>query len=176
MLLPQQHWHNKILSSTPSKTAVLLNMDDAPCCEVRASRVGGRGTFATRDLKKNTVLFRELAFLCAQTLTSGQQDHDTPCPLSAITVRHKHCPPCVRLDPVDNGGTMSGSEETFRFVRAYAAASPGVRKRVLQLAPFGNDDTHAIVELVQAEVGVLRGFDENFRAIPASELERAVHR
>lgn len=71
---------------------------------------------------------------------------------------------------------MSGSEETFRFVRAYAAASPKVRKGVLQLAPFGQDDTHAIVELVQAEVGALRSFDENLRTIPARELERAVHR
>lgn len=72
---------------------------------------------------------------------------------------------------------MNGSEETFRFVKAYAAAAPEVRKRVLQLSPFGRDDTHhAIVELVQAEVAALRGFDEKLSAIPASELERAVHR
>lgn len=71
---------------------------------------------------------------------------------------------------------MMGSQETFRFVRAYEASSPAVRKRVLQLAPFGRDDTHAIVELVRAEVGVLRDFDDKLRAIPASELERAVHR
>eukprot|EP00752_Nemacystus_decipiens_P005622 g5087.t1 len=71
---------------------------------------------------------------------------------------------------------MSGSEETFRFVRAYAAASLDVRHRVLRLSPFGNDDAHAIVDLVQAEVDVLRDFDERIRAIPASELEKAVHR
>lgn len=73
---------------------------------------------------------------------------------------------------------MSGSQDTFRFVRAYAAAPPEARKRVLQLAaaPFGRDDTHAIVNLVQAEVGVLRDFDDELGAISASELARAVHR
>lgn len=70
---------------------------------------------------------------------------------------------------------MRGSEETFRFVRAYAAASTEIRKRVLKLAPYG-DETHAIVELVQAEAEALRSFDEKIHAIPASELERAVHR
>lgn len=151
-------------------------MDQSRCCEVKNSRVGGKGTFATRDLKKNTTLFRELAFLSAlEHHQQGVHDDDAP-KLSEIIIPHTHCPPCVRLDPADTGGTMSGSQETHSFVQAYAASSPAVRNRVLQLAPFGKDDTHAIVELVQAEVGVLLGVDDHLRAIPATELERAVHR
>lgn len=151
----------------------LLAMDDSPCCKVKSSRLGGKGTFATRHLEENTTLFRELAFLSAdQGAAVPQSPH-----LNAITVQHKNCPPCVRLDPADTGGTMSGSQETCRFVRAYEASPPQVRKRVLQLAPFDtNDTTHAIVELVRAEVDMLRGFDDDLRAIPAGELERAVHR
>lgn len=277
---------------------------DSPC-EVRASRLGGQGTYATRNLDANTVLFRELAFLsaglAATTPPPQQEEHDdgghsrgsgrrtsatahaTPC-LSTITVQHKHCPPCARLAPTDTGGSLckishdamlsvsarhvcigydpgpgrvepvprntpvrahggksrryalvattsvrllpppsslthvnlerqdeasgkdqvhfaelrpslevnvvppsslrpatglrrtGGSSDTYQFARAYSLSPVVDRQRVLALAAFGGADTHAIAEVVQAEVSLMRSFDDELRAIPASELESAIHR
>lgn len=161
-------------------------MEPSPC-EVKESCLGGKGTYATRNLGANTLLFRELAFLSAGEAPSHRlQHHDgrpsrrstlraTPC-LSTITVQHKHCPPCARLAPTDSGGSLSGSQDTYDFARAYLASPVANRQRVLGLAAFGGEDTHAIVEVVQAEVGLLRSFDAELREIPASELESAIHR
>ncbi|CAM9471693.1 unnamed protein product, partial [Laminaria digitata] len=102
-------------------------------CEVRASDVAGRGTFATRDLGAGVELFREAAFLvsCKANDPRAPRKHDDIIPtsptaavspdalptneqicasLSAISIQHKHCPPSVRLAPTDTGGTLSGSE------------------------------------------------------------------
>lgn len=170
---------------------VLGVMEPSPC-EVKESRLGGKGTYATRNLVANTLLFHELAFLSAGEAPTSleHQHHDhghdrrprrrsalgaTPC-LSTITVQHKHCPPCARLAPTDSGGSLSGSQDTYDFARAYSRSTVANRQRLLSLAAFGGDDTHAIVEVVQAEVGLLRSFDDELRAIPASELESAIHR
>lgn len=152
-------------------------------CEIKASGIAGKGTFATTDIRAGQELFRERAYLVpsagATTLQPRQQqhgeDHDA-LRLSTIIVQHKHCPPSIRLAPSDTGGTLSGSHETLHFARAYAAAPPIARAQVLRLAPFGGDDTHAIFELVRAEVALIRGCDHKLREIPSDELERAVHR
>lgn len=159
-------------------------MEPDPYCEIKVSPVAGKGTFAATDVGAGQELFRERAYLVSAAEATAQQqqrpqqegeDHDAP-RLSTITVQHKYCPPCVRLAPADTGGTLSGSHETLHFARAYAAAPPVTRAQVQRLAPFGEDDTHAIFELVRAEVALLRGCDHTLREIPSSELEQAVHR
>lgn len=152
-------------------------------CEIKASRIGGKGTFMATNVGAGQELFRERAYLVSSAGATTLHPHDQPheedhdaLRLSTIAVRHKHCPPCIRLAPSDTGGTLSGSNETLHFARAYAAAPTNARAQVLRLAPFGEDETHAIFELVRAEVALIRACDHKLREIPSDELERAVHR
>lgn len=171
-------------------------------CEVRASDIAGRGTFATQDLGAGVELFREDAFLvsrkancpraprrCDHTIAgSPTRVHDAPpvspdalpkqihAGLSAISIQHKHCPPSVRLAPTDTGGTLSGSEDTYWFAKAYAASSSATRAAVLKLDTFGADESHAVFEVVRAESSVLRQFDPDLLSIPTDELECAIQR
>ncbi|CAN0506536.1 unnamed protein product, partial [Ectocarpus sp. 8 AP-2014] len=176
------------------------------CCEIKASCVAGQGLFATKDLVKGQVLFKETAFL-----VPGRRDDAAVIaassklpPLSPITVQHKHCPPCVRLAPTDTGGVLSGCyEETYRFALAYLSSTASIRSRVQELssnmrpaattttAPAtttdndghgddvdddGDDNSNAIVTLVRREVAWLRKCDRDLRSLPSRELEGAVHR
>lgn len=154
-------------------------------CEIKASPVAGEGTFAATDMDAGQEFFRECAYLVSSSAqaTSLQhhhhqqhEDYHDALRLSTITVQHTHCPPCIRLAPEDTGGTLRGSHETLHFARAYAAAPRVTRAQVLRHAPFGGDGTHAIFELVRAEVALLRGCDHMLREIPSGELERAVLR
>ncbi|CAN0520713.1 unnamed protein product, partial [Ectocarpus sp. 12 AP-2014] len=176
------------------------------CCEIKASCVAGQGLFATKDLVKGQVLFKETAFLVparhddAAVINASSK---LP-PLSPITVQHKHCPPCVRLAPTDTGGILSGCyEETYRFALAYLLSTASIRSRVQELssnmrpadttttAPAtttdndghdddvdddGDDNSNAIVTLVRREVAWLRKCDRDLRSLPSRELEGAVHR
>lgn len=181
-------------------------LEDDGCCEIKASCVAGQGLFATKDLVKGQVLFKETAFLvpgrrddAAVIATSSKLP-----PLSPITVQHKHCPPCVRLAPTDTGGVLSGCyEETYSFALAYLSSTASIRSRVQELssnmrptdttttAPAtttdndghdddvdddGDDNSNAIVTLVRREVAWLRKCDRDLRSLPSRELEGAVHR
>lgn len=168
-------------------------------CDVRASDIAGRGTFATRDIGAGEELFREAAFLVSRKANRRRLDCSIPrsptpaddaptavsydalrkqicAGLSAISIQHKHCPPSVRLAPTDTGGTLSGSEDTYWFARAYAASSSATRAAVLELDTFGGGESHAVFEVVRAESHVLRQFDPNLLSIPTDELESAIQR
>lgn len=80
------------------------------------------------------------------------------------------------LAPTDTGGTLGGSEETLWFARAYAASLKQTRAEIQALGSFGGDESHAIVDVIRAEVAVLRDLDTKLRLIPTDDLERAVHR
>lgn len=181
------------------------NMDSRKTCyscEVRASDIAGRGTFATRDLAAGVELFCEAPFLVSRKSkrprAPRRRDHIIPrsptrvdgapavspdalpkqicAGLSAISIKHKHCPPSVRLAPTDTGGTLSGSEDTYWFARAYAASSSATRAAVLELATFEGGESHAVFEVVRAESCVLRQFDPDLMSIPTDELECAIQR
>lgn len=170
-------------------------------CAVRASDIAGRGTFATIYIGAGIELFREAAFLVPRkgngprvvqkrdpiipgpptrledAQVSGDASPKRICAsLSAISIYHKHCPPSVRLAPTDTGGTLSGSEDTYWFARAYAACSSATRAAVLELDTFGGEENHAVFEVVRAESFVLRQFDPALRLIPTHELEGAIQR
>lgn len=170
-------------------------------CSVGASDIAGRGTFATRHIGAGVELFRETAFLvsrggngpravrkrdsiiagapsrCQHAKISVDASPKQMCAsLSAISIQHKHCPPSVRLAPADTGGTLSGSEDTYWFAKAYAACSSVTRAAVQELDTFGGDESHAVFEVVRAESVVLRQFDPDLRLLPTDELERAIQR
>ena len=84
--------------------------------------------------------------------------------------------PPSSLRPATGLRRTGGSSDTYQFARAYSLSPVVDRQRVLALAAFGGADTHAIAEVVQAEVSLMRSFDDELRAIPASELESAIHR
>lgn len=167
-------------------------------CDVRASDIAGRGTFATRDIGAGEELFREASFLVSRKVSRRRLDCSIPhsptpaddaptevssalrkqicVSLSAISIQHKHCPPSVRLVPTDTGGTLSGSEDTYWFARAYAASSSATRAAVLELDTFGGSESHAVFEVVRAESHILRQLDPNLLSIPTNELECAIQR
>lgn len=156
-------------------------------CEVRPSDIAGLGTFAVRDLGAGQELFREAEFLVSRGrkhLTPPAADAEilpvqveTFSALSAITLQHKHCPPCVRLASTDTGGLLDGCVDTYWFARAYAASPMSTRAEVLELdAPCWDDSSHVIVDVVCAEAGVLRDLNPELRLIPIDEMERAIHR
>lgn len=153
-------------------------------CFSGASDVEGLGTFAAVDLPSGQELFREAAFLVprSRSLTTLVGSNNALSAeicdgLSAINVQHKHCPACIKLVPSDTGGTLRGSEDSFRFAKAYASASKLTRAGVLELgAAFGHGGAHAVADVVWAEVAILRRLDPELRLMPAEELECAIHR
>lgn len=153
-------------------------------CFVGDSDVEGSGTFAAVNLPSGQELFREAAFLVSRgrnlTTHDGRNNAlsaEMRAGLSVINVQHKHCPACIKLVPSDTGGSLGGSEDSFWFAKAYASASKLTRAGVLELgAAFGHGGAHAVVDVVRAEVAVLRRLDPELCLIPAEELECAIHR
>lgn len=160
------------------------NQHNKITCFVGASAIEGSGSFAAVNLKSGQELFREAAFLVSRVRNLTTHDVNNAvlsaemcADLSAINVPHKHCPAGIRLVPSDTGGTLGGSEDSFWFAKAYSAASKSTRAEVLELgAAFDHDGAHAVVDVVRAEVAVLRRLDPELLLIPAEELERAIHR
>lgn len=165
-------------------------------CEVKESGIAGLGIFTTRRLGASHELLREAAFFtrsdratnittpskpeavskCTRKPQSSENSDRISAALSAVRIQHKYCPSSVRLAPEDTGGTVGGSGDTFFFARAYLASSKLIRQDVQDLGAFGGDESHAIMDVIRAEVSILRGLDTELQLISAEELGRAVHR